>query len=437
LASGLETRFFRRSRARTVWLSAAVSGFLCVANSTLAKAADWYRYENANFIAYSDAAEDKARELLEDLESFRSAFVQVSNITIPAVAPKTRVVITRSGNDFTKYSGAHFIAGFAEHTEDGTILVLPATGYMDGPKTVIRHEYGHALLEFKDFEYPWWYEEGFAELVSSLEFSEDRESFTIGGVIDRARYGTRPETDWDALVSEGISAPEISGEDLSSAYLQAWLLAHYATLGKQLENARKLQVYLDGLNRGESSLDAFANAFGTSPDELWDSELEDYARHMPAYTVRFVSGDLDFDFARARADEAEYRPLIDYLLQRAEALRHDRSPRKPLKYLPGQWAQLSPTSDCADLKRIDVDEEAGTILIDPFMHNPDDELEPRTLSYEAGTKRSLMLTVIDGDEPGEASALWRLQLRNKKVLCMSRPDWGEPLCKMMLKKCSP
>jgi hypothetical protein len=430
--SGPPTRFSRSCRALVAGAALFIP-YLVPA----AVAADWYRYENSFFRAYSDADEDKALELLVELEDFRAAFVQVGNVTIPADAPKTRVVIARSGNDFTKYSGSDFVDGFAVDRDDGSILVLPATGYMDWPKSVIRHEYGHALLKFKDFDYPWWFEEGFAEFVSSLEFSPDGTSFTVGAVTDRARYGGRPSVDWDELVAHGFVGRRMGRRDASNAYLQSWLLVHYVTLGKPPENARKLQAYFDRLGAGESSADAFANAFGAPASELWLTDIEQYAARMPVYTIRFIAGSRDREFVRSRPDESEYRPLIDYLLHSARAVRYARSPRNALNHLPGRWAELSPDGDCVDPQQVDVDEHAGTITIDRFMHDEDGGWEPRTFSYERGEKRSLMLTVMDGAQSGEADAPWRLQLRNKSVMCLSRPDWGELPCDTMMKKCGP
>ncbi len=54
---------------------------------------DWFKYENAYFEAYSDAREKKVRELLDDLENFRAAVLQVGNFKVPDGAPKTEVMI--------------------------------------------------------------------------------------------------------------------------------------------------------------------------------------------------------------------------------------------------------------------------------------------------------------------------------------------------------
>lgn len=421
-----------------VFLIAALFGVVCTADFALAKTPEWYRYENSHFLAYSNASEKNARDLLDDLEGFRAAVLQVGNIIIPAAAPKTRVVIVSGGDFFSRYTSSGNVAGFAIDMDDSAILVLSTAGYRDWPETVIRHEYAHVLLDYKNFDYPWWYEEGFAELVSSLKFTEDGRSFLLGGVTYRARYGARPDVDWDDLVAGNIFVKhKVTPEAISSAYMQAWLLAHYATLGNQFENSQKLQQYFDGIRSGELSSDAFMTAFGISANDLWESELKDYEQRMPVWTVPFKRDALDLDYQRSLAGEMDYRPLIDYLQQRAAALRYSRSPRKPLKVLPGQWAEISTKSDCAELKMIDVDENAATITISRFVRGADGELEARMFSYHPGKKRTLWLAAMNGPELGEAAVPWRLQLRSKNLLCLSQPDLGDPLCETILKRCSP
>lgn len=413
--------------------------FLCVHTSdpAFAKPLTWYRYDNSHFVAYSNAREEKARELLDDLERFRAAFLQVGNIVIPETAPKTRVVIVGSKN-FSRYAPVDLIDGFAITTDNGSILVLKAWGYKDWAKAVIRHEYGHALLGYKEIRYPWWYEEGFAELVSSLKFNEDGRSFVFGGVTDRARYGARPNVDWDALVAGTVFFEhDFTPASASNAYLQAWILAHYTTLGDRLANSVKLQRYFDGIRAGEQSSDAFQGAFGMSANDLWASELEVYAQRMPAYTVQFDPGALDLEFRHAPAEDADYRPLLEYLHERHVAQSPENPPRKPLQYLPGRWAELRPGNECIEPRNFQVDTDAGTVMIDPFAYVADEAPTPRTFTYDLRKKRTIWLSPVDGIRPGEAAGPWLVKLRGKNMLCLSQPDSGAPACETIMKRCSP
>jgi len=288
-------------RAMMARLSALLVALFAMTGVVLAGSGSWYRYENGYFIAYSNASEKKTRKLLSDLESFRAAFVQVGNITIPEGTAKTRVIIVRNKREFSKLTYNKLVGGFAHPIEDGTVLVLPAAGDPEWTKTVIQHEFGHALLGFKDFNFPKWYQEGFSEIVSTTELTNKGQSFKFGGRPYRLRFYTPLIFDWNALIADDFAPHTITNAAVgSSAYAQAWLLAHYVTLGSQ-ENAKNLQNYFGLIRTGASSSDAFVEAFGVTAKEMWDSELEAYSRRMPEFTFRFASGTLDADFVRMKA----------------------------------------------------------------------------------------------------------------------------------------
>jgi hypothetical protein len=232
-------------------------------------AGNWVRYENATFVAYSRAPDKKVVALLDELETFRAAFTQVGNIAIPPGAPKTVVLVPAKTGEFRKLASSRLVAGFAQHDGQRTLIVIPVFGDREWTRTVVRHEYGHALLRYKDFRYPAWYEEGFAELVSSTSLVDGGQSFTVGVPPRRAVMNGPPLVDWDALVSQGLRPETMrDAQRASSAYAQSWLLAHYFTLGNNLKNAPRLQAYFDRLRAGEPPGHAFEASFGMTASEL-------------------------------------------------------------------------------------------------------------------------------------------------------------------------
>ena len=180
----------------------------------------WSRYENQHFVAFSNAPAKRALGLLEDLESFRGAFLQVGNVEIPADAPKTKVLILANKKEFQKLVSNKLQAGFAASDGRSTVIVMPGDGAKGWARTVIRHEYGHALLRFKKFDYPAWYAEGFAELVSSTDVVNKGRSFTI--VSTMRRRGENPEsaTYRYELLADGtvrLEIDESAGDDAGGA----------------------------------------------------------------------------------------------------------------------------------------------------------------------------------------------------------------------------
>ena len=430
--------FWASTRLALIVLATTFIANLSITDIALAKKKPWYRFENDHFVAFSNAPEKRARKLLIELEGFRAAFLQIGNITIPENSPKTRVYIVRNKSEFSKLTYSKYAAGFAQRTDDGMILVMPATGDLDWAKTVIRHEYGHALLDYKKFDYPQWYEEGFSEILSVAELSKDGQSFKIGGVPNRAKYFQGPVFDWDALVADDFDPHNItSRSEGSSAYVQAWLLAHYATFGNRLANAYKLQGYFDSIKNGESSPDAFIKAFGTSASELWESELKAYSKRIPVYTFQFVSGVLDANFIRTEAEGTEYQPFIDFLRQRSIARKSGKSPRNPLTELPGKWTQINMTGNCDDTALIAVNEDDHTIMIGGLTLITGNKWESRTFIYQPEKNRAYTLTNVGWILPSQESFSWRLEMRSKSLLCLARSDWDDPQCGVIMRKCSP
>jgi hypothetical protein len=413
-----------------------IVGFLTITGS-VAVAGEWHRYENKYFIGFSDANEDRARELLDDLEAFRAAFSQIANVEIPSDAPKTEVLIVRKKGDFKKLTSNRNVAGFMLKRNDAALIVLPAAGDLDWGKTVIRHEYGHALLHYKPLSYPSWYAEGFSELCTTIELSDDRQSFSVGEIPDRAVAHRRPSYDWDDLVSDDFNPHKITGlRDGSSAYAQAWMLVHYTTLGDDFKNAPRLQKYFDALTRGQPSAEAFKDVFGMTASELWSSKLKDYMRRVPYYTFRFEPDAMDRDFNRVVAAEADYQTKINFLRQQTIAKKSNKSPSKPLPLLAGQWDYLSMEGDCDDSFELLINETKQEITIEHFLRDNDGPWEPWTFKYEVGRKGLFTLTSVDRPDNDNKYSTVYLQMRSKDLACAGLSNTEVGLCAKVLKRCS-
>lgn len=401
------------------------------APATLAASDPWFRYDNPHFITYSNAAEKETRQLLEELETFRAAFLQIGNVAIPASTPETIVLITDNKREFSRLTPGRNTAGFAFETDGKSFIVMPATGGKKWSTTVIRHEYGHVLLRHKKFPYPSWYEEGFAELVSATQLTDKGASFMLGKPPDRAKHNGPPLMEWNFLVSDEFNPHQITDARLgSSAYAQAWLLAHFMTLGKELRNAPKLQKYFDLLKEGVGSTAAFEEAFEATADELWVSDLKAYTRKIPVYTFKYLPGAVQTEFSRVPADDHDVLPLVDYLQLRSLAFQDAESPEDALALLPGSWAPLSLSENCAPASRFVVDGNAATMTVETDYG---DGVEPvsTTFSFTAGTAGDFVLVpVANAEEGGDEPEAIYLKVRAAKLFC-----WGQASCGVPMRKC--
>ena len=290
---------------------------MLVAQAAVCKERPWYRYESTYFVANSNASEKKTLAILTNLELFRAAVLQVANLRVPESAVKTEILIVRSKKEFTALAGGRNSAGFALHNGRQFLIVMPSSGPSSWAKTVVRHEYSHVLLGYRNFQYPQWYNEGFAELLSTIRFRNKNTEYVFGEAPTRIEYATGGDFDWNTLISEGFDIHSMSGMKASGAYKQSWLLAHYVTLGDDFGNRPKLLNYFQMIAGGEPSLPAFERAFGMDGNDLWTRELRPYSKRLFSLVYNFGSVTLHTDFQRSDSDTAAVESLLDQLRTRA------------------------------------------------------------------------------------------------------------------------
>lgn len=290
-----------------------------VAQAAECKEKPWLRYESTYFIANSNASQKRTIGILTNLELFRAAVLQVANLRVPEDAVKTEVLIVNSKKEFATLTQGSYVAGFTLKQGDHFLIVMPASGESSWAKTVVRHEYCHVLLGYRNFQYPQWYNEGFAELVSTMSFRKKNTAYTFGEPPPRIEFTSGDNLDWNTLISDGFDVHSMRADRASSAYLQSWLLTHYVTLGDDFGNTPKLLEYFRLIDTGQPSLSAFEQAFGMDGNKLWIRELRPYSKRLFFLLYDFRSDVLHIDFQRRNSDVAAVESLIDDLRARAVA----------------------------------------------------------------------------------------------------------------------
>jgi len=182
--------------------------------------------------------------------------------------------------------------------------------------------------------FPVWFEEGYASYLSSIEF-----------LPNQLRLGKLPEDRGPAVSSDNrpgmsrlINTRDInalSGRRANRFYARAWLLTQYLNNGGLAgfpDHRGQLARYLELLNLGVPSTDAFQQAFSLSYRQL-DTKLKRYSQ-LPQLPIRPVQVSLPTPAA------AEKRCLTDLqkhlLLAQAVA---SRNPRYAEKLLAAVLAQ--------------------------------------------------------------------------------------------------
>lgn len=413
--------------------TAAAWAFLFPAGELAAR--DWHRYDNDHFVAYSNAPEKRTRLLLDELERFRAVFLLVGNVEIPDDAPRSTLILVRNRADFLQFAD-RLLGGFAMRGGDGpTLMVMPVTGERDWVMAVIRHEFAHALLRHKAFAYPFWYEEGFAEIMSAVGFPDRGRAFTIGGVPQRALVGG-PRYDWNDLIADDFNLHGIRNADVaSSAYAQAWLLAHWTTFGEDGRNAPRLQQYFNLMRTGTPSLEAFSQSFGATPTELWAGPLKEYVGRIPVYTFPFDTNTLDITFDRTAAEPADYEPILEFLRlrHRAQSARVIRDPLERLDgawgVIPGAWHVAASADHCSSPITLSVDPDAR--MLTRWQSRPG-QVRQDSFRIEVPDRDTLLLHP-EGDEDSGYAEARRLQLPEQDLICIRDIDGGS--CRSIYQRC--
>lgn len=248
----------------------------------------WQRLESANFVYFSTTEESKSREELAALEGFHAL--------LGRLMPRTR----RSPLKLTVYNTTtqreleaaapgmgENVLGFyqsrIEHIRAVTSTRKGMERQRDAPRharamdsrVVLFHEYAHHHMRANNrLAYPAWYTEGFAEFLSTAEFSS--KGVDIGKVTTN-RASWIVHGDWLAIEPFLSKHPSQlkDGEEVAQFYAQSWLATHY--LFSTPARAQGFDKYTTALLQGGDLMGSFQPAFGITPQEF-DKELRDYKR---------------------------------------------------------------------------------------------------------------------------------------------------------------
>jgi hypothetical protein len=294
-------------RRRTILLGAGAAGLTLACPEVRGwaqqtKQGRWLRLESPNFIVYAPNDETKARAEIVALERFHALLSRL--MPRKERSPlKLTVYVADSNQDFERAQPGvdKTTAGFYDSSiEQIRAVMAPDRALerqrdmqkniraMDG-RVVLFHEYAHHFLRANSRRiYPRWYNEGFAEFVSSVSFSDD--GLHVGMfTANRAIWLT--SGDWLGI-DRFLLGEDLSGEDRAMFYAQAWLATHL--MFNKPERAAGFDRYCVALQDGGDPIGAFEPAFGLSPQEF-DKELRAYKRKsmqiylMPEEKVDYAS----------------------------------------------------------------------------------------------------------------------------------------------------
>ncbi len=258
--------------------TALIAGAAMLGSATMANAKP-IKIESENIVFYGDVKPSLAGEMIEKWEVYRRMVLALSGIDNPQPDREKLTVFgfydTQELQDFTGNPG---IAGVYTRGAEGPIFLTSVNKkYTDNgfSEQVGLHEYTHHFLNALVTDgFPRWYDEGFANYLSTMEI--DDEIIRIGvPSAAHLRAIERGGAEWispqtvlgaiDRYPTMGIKERMKGGT--TSFYAQSWLYVHYlrntpkykGTLGKYIRLLNDPTV---------KPLDAFEQAHGVTPDEF-------------------------------------------------------------------------------------------------------------------------------------------------------------------------
>lgn len=238
-----------------------------------------------NFEFYGDTSEKSAVELVESLESYRAILFSIYNINPGPEFIPVKIYGFKSQSRMEKLTSRDNIGGLYTTTLEGPAFLLTTEGGFKKGKPasqIAYHEYTHHVLAgFSNTVYPLWYNEGFAEYLSTFEYNDRTSQFKIG-MPNNNRGWALAQNKWlpyDVVLGSVRKYPfkDQGGRGTAIAqsqfYAQSWLASHYiqSTPGYPA----KLKKYVDLLNKPDAPENAFEQSLGVSITDF-EAELKAY-----------------------------------------------------------------------------------------------------------------------------------------------------------------
>lgn len=241
----------------------------------------WTEVKSPHFTVITDAGEKRGRDVALRFEQMRQVFGTLVLHGEVKTSRPVQILAFKNTKGLRQVSPLFKgkpveLAGLYEKGESEDYIALDLSTEGDYKWQTVFHEYGHLLLNSNTFEWPVWFDEGFAELFSTIDLSGKK------AVIGRA-----PESAVQMILNEPLipvaklfavrhdsAAYNESGDHRNMFYAESWLIVHY------LEEKRLVKpvILSFAASHGLPDEQEFRKRTGMSFAQL-DRALQDYTRN--------------------------------------------------------------------------------------------------------------------------------------------------------------
>lgn len=251
---------------------------------------EWFEVRTRNFSIMSALGPEATRDLAYNAELFHSTAEFVMGTSLPKPPVPTRV-IAFDGRGLRRPFAVRGAGSYLHPTLRETFIVFRVGGgWSEDATPAVRHEYMHYLLEnHGGFGEHLWFDEGFAQLMSTVDVRSDH--VDLGHY--RKDYLERLRTEPWIPVAKVLRTEDL--EDWGQRkrplfYAQSWALVHFIFFGdlNPEQGRERLRRYFREIELGSSYDLAVERAFGRDMG-AFDRALHKYVRsdRFQAMGVRF------------------------------------------------------------------------------------------------------------------------------------------------------
>src|SRR5229473_7055296 len=167
------------------------SALLIISVSSASAAEQWLKLKSSHFELYTTAGEKKGREAILYFEQVRDFFTKANPQSKASASAAARIIAFRSEKEYKPFRPNEFASAFYLGGYDRDYIVMQSIIAENYPVAV--HEFTHLLVKHTGFEVPVWFNEGLAELYSTLKPVGKR--MEIGGLIP-GRFRVLQQNKW-------------------------------------------------------------------------------------------------------------------------------------------------------------------------------------------------------------------------------------------------
>jgi hypothetical protein len=254
----------------------------------------WRYYQSANFELYSAQSDSESRDVLEHMELLRAVFLDNFKLTVRQPQPVTIYYFDRD-KDFTSYLPQHLRGGSARYKgicsgyADRTVIKLAPVQTDDSARELVYHEYIHYLFRLAELRPAPWFNEGVAELYSTME--EKKDWLILGnpviGRVHQLKNGRLMP--FEKLFATRRDSQIFRESDHTGIfYAQSWIFLHYCVFGVNKIPDEQLSLFLRVA--GSPKIQERPEEFRAICKELLGHDYPELLRQMDRYlsTGKFV-----------------------------------------------------------------------------------------------------------------------------------------------------